>query len=341
MHVLVNDFIGGFLDRGMPLYVRNLIDGLKQEGFRVSVVRAPRFLRVLPRNVFYMISVAVEQTALPVIGFFKRSDVTLYPYNSVAVIDLLTHRGRIVVHDLEQLNRGMSPSKLYYLMCYRALKWLKAPVFTISKLSRERLRASGRFGDCAIAILPNTFYAFENLLAAGTTSRDSGPSLLLCTGSTANKDLETVVRDYLPKVLAAGIPVSVLGLHKTTDAGKLAPLDSFVKSGKLQLYGQLSDAEVAEEYRKHPLIWVHSLREGFGRCVVEGRLAGARVICSEIPEFAELRDHDVYMYGTPSEFMTTLQRLQHEEAATGPYTTYPYQKLLHSSISGDFAGSSE
>jgi glycosyltransferase involved in cell wall biosynthesis len=341
MNILINDFIGGFLDRGMPLYVRNLIDGLKQEGFRVSVVRAPRFLRVLPRNVFYMISVLVEQTALPMIGFFKRSDVTLYPYNSVAVIDLFTRRGRIVVHDLEQLNRGMSPSKLYYLVCYRALKRLKRPVFTISKLTRERLRASGRFGDCAIAILPNTFYSFENLLAASMPSRDSRPSLLLCTGSTANKDLETVVRDYLPKVLAMGIPVSILGLHKTTDASKLAPLDSFMKSGQLRLCGQLSDAEVAEEYRKHSLIWVHSLREGFGRCVVEGRLAGARVICSDIPEFAELRDHDVYVYGTPSEFMTALQRIQHKDASIGPYTAYPYRKLLRSSISGDFGGSAE
>jgi hypothetical protein len=49
MHVLINDFIGGVLDRGMPLYVRNLIDGMREDGFRVSVVRAPRFCRKLPR----------------------------------------------------------------------------------------------------------------------------------------------------------------------------------------------------------------------------------------------------------------------------------------------------
>jgi len=28
LHILINDFIGGVLDRGIPLYVRNLIDGL-------------------------------------------------------------------------------------------------------------------------------------------------------------------------------------------------------------------------------------------------------------------------------------------------------------------------
>ena len=36
MHILINDFIGGALDRGIPLYVRNLIDGLRGEGLRVE-----------------------------------------------------------------------------------------------------------------------------------------------------------------------------------------------------------------------------------------------------------------------------------------------------------------
>ena len=58
LHILINDFIGGVLDRGMPLYVRNLIDGLNEEGFRVSVVRAPRICRKLPRSLFYVITVS-------------------------------------------------------------------------------------------------------------------------------------------------------------------------------------------------------------------------------------------------------------------------------------------
>ena len=77
MHILVNDFIGGVLDRGIPLYVRNLIEGLQEESFRVSVVRAPALCRKLPRNVFYMLAVAVEQTLLPLIGLVLRSDLTL------------------------------------------------------------------------------------------------------------------------------------------------------------------------------------------------------------------------------------------------------------------------
>lgn len=332
MHILINDFIGGVLDRGIPLYVRNLIDGLREEGFRVSVVRAPRVCRKLPRSLFYMIAVVVEQTVLPAIGFLLRADLTIYPYNSIAVLDLLTGRGRIVVHDLEQLDRRMSPSKAYYLACYGAIKRLDRAVFTISDLSRKRLIESGRFGRGPMTILPNTFYAFERLLAAQPPQREAKSSLLLCTGSTANKDVATLVADYLPKVLAGGYRVSVLGLHKAADAPRLASLAGFLSSGQLRLCGQLSDGEVAAEYQRHEIVWVHSLREGFGRCVVEGRLAGSRVICTNIPEFAGLRDTDVYLYQDAEDLIATLDRLVKTDAPVARYGGYPYRELLREAI---------
>ena len=90
---------------------------------------------------------------------------------------------------------------------------------------------------------------------------------------------------------------------------KLQPVAAFMASGQLQVCGRLSDAEVARAYRSHAVVWVHSLREGFGRCVVEGRLAGARVLATDIAEFAELRDGDVYLYKNPAGFFTDLDRL--------------------------------
>lgn len=339
MHILINDFIGGVLDRGIPLYTRNLIRGLREEGFEVSVVRAPGAFRMLPRNLFYMIAVLVEQTVLPVLGYLLHADLTLYPYNSLAIADLLTRRGRIVVHDLEQLNRPLSFSKIYYLLCYRAVKWRNAPILTISELTRQRLTESGLFGDGAITILPNTFYAFERFLRARKLAAADARSLLLCTGSTANKDIETVVTDYLPALLARGYRVSVLGLHKAGDAPKLAALQSFIDSGQLRICGRLSDRAVAREYRAHPIVWVHSLREGFGRCVVEGRLAGSRVICTDIPEFAGLRDSDVYLYDNAAAFLATLERVEQLErtaAPVAPYRTYAYRELLRNAISESF-----
>jgi hypothetical protein len=226
----------------------------------------------------------------------------------------------------------MSPSKAYYLACYRAIKRLDRAVFTISDLSRKRLIESGQFGRGAITILPNTFYAFERLVRAQALEREAKSSILLCTGSTANKDVATLVADYLPKALAGGYRVSVLGLHKATDVSRLASLGGFLGSGQLRLCGQLSDAEVAAEYQRHEIVWVHALREGFGRCVVEGRLAGGRVICTNIPEFAQLRDADVDLYRDAEEFIATLDRLVKSEAPVARYGGYPYRELLREAI---------
>ncbi len=332
MHILINDFIGGVLDRGIPLYVRNLIGGLREEGFEVSVIRAPSICRVLPRNLFYMIAVLVEQIALPIAGYLLRADLTLYPYNSVAIVDLFTRRGRIVVHDLEQLNRGMSLSKIYYLVCYRFLKTHNNPIFTISEATRQRLAESGLFGGCPVVMLPNTFYTFERYLRALKHKPEPDKSLLLCTGSTANKDIETLVADYLPKVMAAGFRVSVLGLHKASDAPRLSSLQSFIETGQLRICGRLTDRAVAREYRSHGIVWVHSLREGFGRCLVEGRLAGAQVICSDIPEFEGLRDEAVHFYRDAGQFMATLDQVLRANAPTTPYKAYPYRELLRTGI---------
>jgi glycosyltransferase involved in cell wall biosynthesis len=336
LHILINDFIGGVLDRGIPLYVRNLTEGLQAEGFRVSVVRAPAVCRKLPRNLFYLLAVLIEQAALPFIGWLLRSDLTLYPYNSLALVDLFTKRGRIVVHDLEQLNRRLSLSKIYYLVCYRALKWRDGPILTISELTRQRLIKSGLFGRGPIAILPNTFYAFERLIGGEAATRAADKSILLCTGSTANKDLETVVADYLSKVLAQGYQVSIFGLHKASDAPKLNALQSRLDSGQLRVCGLLSDREAAGEYRSHQIVWVHSLREGFGRCVVEGRLAGRRVLCTDIPEFAGLRDRDVHLYKNAADFFATLDQLVRTDRPVARYESYPYRELLRGAIRQGF-----
>jgi hypothetical protein len=328
VHILVNDFIGGVLDRGIPLYVRNLIYGLQEEGFQVTVVRAPAVFRKLPRPVFYVISVLAEQLLLPVIGLFLRADITIYPYNSIALLDILSGRGRIVVHDLEILNRSpLAPSKLYVLACYRALKRFASPVFTIAPLIQRQILDRGIFGGCRVTVLPNTFYEFENLVRTVPAARTE-KSILLCTGSTENKDLASVVADYLPVALRSGFRVSILGLHKKTDLALFGPLHDFIVSGQLRVCGQLSDMEVVGEYRSHSIVWVHSRREGFGRCVVEGRLAESRVICSAIPEFSTLRDAAVFLYADAREFAALLTDLPHQEGKPARYTGYPYKELL-------------
>jgi glycosyltransferase involved in cell wall biosynthesis len=332
LHILINDFIGGVLDRGIPLYVRNLIYGLQQEGARVTVVRAPSAFRKLPRSLFYGISVLFEQLAMPIIGLFSRADVAIYPYNSIALLDVLSKRGRIVVHDLEMLDRRqMSPSRLYYAACFATLKHFVYPVFSIADLVKSKIFASGIFGNCPILVLPNTFYLFENLVGAAPADAPAPKTVLLCTGSTSNKDLATVVARHLPMAMAQGFRISILGLHKKTDLAALDPVSSFIAAGQLKLCGQLSDQEVANAYRSHEVVWVHSLREGFGRCVVEGRLAGRPVVCSAIPEFTTLTDEGVHLYESAEEFVQLLMSVP-QAGKPRPYTGYPYQELLRTAI---------
>jgi glycosyltransferase involved in cell wall biosynthesis len=328
VHILINDFIGGVLDRGIPLYVRNLIHGLEEEGFQVTVIRAPSLFRKLPRSLFYVMSVLTEQFILPAIGIILRADITIYPYNSIALLDILSGRGRIVVHDLELLNKSSwAPSKLYVLACYKALKRFNHPVFTIAALIQKKIFESGVFGDCPVTVLPNTFYVFEDLVRT-VPGRRAEKSILLCTGSTENKDLASVAADYLPAALRAGFRVSILGLHKKNDLAPLQPLNDFLTSGQLRVCGQLSDAEVAREYKSHEMVWVHSRREGFGRCVVEGRLAGSTVICSAIPEFTSLQDPAVFLYADLAGFTRLLNGLPQAEPMPRRYTAYPYKNLL-------------
>jgi len=333
MHILVNDFIGGALDRGIPLYVRNIVYGLKENDIRVSVIRAPAFIGRLPRICIYIMAVLIEQLLLPLIGLITRADITLYPYNSIAILDVLSGRGRIVVHDLEVLSRpGFSATKFYYRICYRALRWFNAPIFTISDLTRTRILQHGVFGACPIKVLPNTFYIFEDLIRAESATKLKNNSLLLCTGSTPNKDLDSIVSNFLPGVLQRGLRVSILGLHKKSDFTKFNSLSDFLRSGQIRICGQLSDQEVAREYRSHALVWVHSLREGFGRCVVEGRLAGRRVICSAIPEFITLKDEGVTLYSNAAEFAQELTALVQNEGEPCSYAGYPYRQFLRDAV---------
>jgi hypothetical protein len=149
-----------------------------------------------------------------------------------------------------------------------------------------------------------------------------------------------VVSGYLPKALAKGFSVAIVGLHKTTDAARLESLDNYLQSGLLKLCGQLSDAQVAAEYQEHEITWVHSLREGFGRCLIEGRLARSRVICSNIPEFLtqrdEMHDPEIYLYNNPAEFMATLERLTRTATPPAPFDGYPYRAMLRSAIESAF-----
>lgn len=71
-------------------------------------------------------------------------------------------------------------------------------------------------------------------------------------------------------------------------------IESYIRTYGLNqcvvLANGLSDAEMNWCYRNCELLLAPSIVEGFGLPIVEGRLAGSRIVCSDIPAFRETGD---------------------------------------------------
>ncbi len=71
-------------------------------------------------------------------------------------------------------------------------------------------------------------------------------------------------------------------------------IESYIRTSGLNqcvvMTSGLSDAEINWCYRNCELLLAPSIVEGFGLPIVEGRLAGCRIVCSDIPAFRETGD---------------------------------------------------
>lgn len=333
MHVLINDFIGGYLRRGIPQFVSNLELGLIEAGHRVTTLRAPRWFERLPRSLAHAAAVVFEQGFVPFFGRAIGAECVLYPYNSIAALDMRSGRGRIVVHDLELLSRPRSAvSRRYAEWCYRRVQRRGYPVFTVSESAREALAGCPLFQRSEILVLPNVFFRFERTL------RDLGSiavvprSVILCTGHAANKDLASVASTFLPLLLDRGLTVHVVGLHTDKAQEVLAALAAARDAGRLVVHGRVSDEILARLYAESAFVWVHSRAEGFGRPIVEGRLAGRPVVCSDIPPFHELADDLVRHYSDPDTFMLAVEWALDPRVLTHPYDGFDYRAKLQAVV---------
>jgi glycosyltransferase involved in cell wall biosynthesis len=325
--------MGGWLDRGIPLYTRNLIETLRLGGFEVIELRAFAFQRQLPRLVNHILGTLVEQFISPFYWRIRGAIFAIYPYNSIAILDVLNRNTLVVIHDAAafefKLHSKMA-TRWYYRVVYGCLHLAGKPIYTVSEIEVERLSAFG-FGYAPIGILPNSFDAFLELLAEvrQDVRKENvfGPfDVMLCTGFDPQKDHLTALLGLLPRLLDRGWKVAVFGLQTTQESiSEICPHPAF--AGQVKILPRLSDSEVARFYLASRIIWVHSLREGFGRCVVEGRLAGKPVVGSRIPEFERLLDPSVYLYEDPQSFDAAFDRAN-ADSEPGPYIRYEYRSRI-------------
>jgi len=301
--ILLFNFFAGVLRRGIPLYVENLSVALQRSGNRCYQVRCPKFLCGLPRPVLNALFVIVEQLIMPVAALFF--DRTIYPYNSVAVLAGFSRRASVLVHD--QIPNHVRDRKL-------AARYIRATQKLYAKLGGDAIYSSSttmrtgkrirQFPASREFFFPNTFYNLISLRSDSPPARED--FALLCSGWGKHKDLPGALNLYLQSGLYRLRPLRILGL-----AGRMEQVNAFCSehpeiADRITVYPRLSDSSVVRAFETAAWIWIHSLREGFGRPVAEARLCGGRVVATSIPQFREQADEYTFFYSGLAQFQSAI-----------------------------------
>lgn len=315
--ILIADFFGSIKARGIPAYVRDL-EALAGDRFDVLALRSPRFVRRFPGWAQNMLMVLHEQLYVPLVALVLRPAVILYPYNSSSILCALSRRCVCIVHDLipyARRQRRLSPAYLYLLITTSWHAVLGRRVAGVSPFTVRTLRAVRRFHKCDVYYLPN---CFASVAGQYRSSTDTGASpryrLTLVSGHSDNKDFLGALQLFLHfrATHDQHLGLDVVGFADKAHLAR-AIIDS--ATGK-SLHGHdvtvhelLPQAELDALLRKNAAVWAHSLAEGFGRAIVEGRMAGRPVVMSRLPVFAPFADSCTFAYrnGNGSDFCKALR----------------------------------
>lgn len=284
--VLVNNYYAGITARGVIAQVNNLCGILEENNVEVRMLRAPFWLRRLPRQgvLFHIF----EQFYVPLVGLFY--DVVIYPYNSASVFSVLHKGSLLIIHDFIQNRKKIAG---FDKMSARLVRWTQAWYRLFSRdvayITDEVARQSKwiqAFPRARTFILPNSFHFFKKHVTAVGSSNPSR-RILLCTGKVPTKNLSGALKLFFATPTLEAMPVSVIGLGVPGGAEYFTEcVRAFGRSSAaFEILPMISDQELASVYMKCDIVWVHSDLEGFGRNVAEGLLAGKRVLASRIPPF--------------------------------------------------------
>lgn len=301
--VLVFNYFAGVMDRGIPVYAHDIATCMRLLGMEVIELRCPGLLRRAPRMLQNLMFVLFEQLIAPAVRLLRRCSLTVYPYNSAGVIDAVLGRSVLVIHDLIPNHRSDTRLAARYIRATQAVhRMLSRQVCSASAYTLAQLHRLPAFHGCALRLWSNPFYSFAAALGVQklqAPERSRRPlRVLLCSGMGPNKNYAGALRLFRKSKLLAQADLRVLGFGDDAALARrrLSRMPEHLQS-RIQVLPRLSLADVAEEYMTADLIWVHSRREGFGRCVIEGLLSGRPVIASDIGAFRKLLGKGVFLYG--------------------------------------------
>jgi hypothetical protein len=326
--VLVADFFGSLKARGIPAYVRDL-QALEDSAFEWRVLRAPLILLRWPSILKNLFMVLHEQAVVPLMALILRPSLIVFPYNSASLLCSLSSRSLCVIHDLIPYRRAQRRCGAAYLYLLATTSWhaLWRRHFAAASPHTVRvLRHVRRFAACRVHYLPNCFAGVHPTRACG----DAAPAarLTLISGHSSNKDFVGAMRLYdgLVRSQPATAPgVDVVGFGDVADQARAA-VDALQREGlqlqQVVVHGLLSQPVLDRMLANNAATWAHSKAEGFGRAVVEGRLAGRPVVMSRLAVFRPFSDSWCFAYanGDAGAFAAAVRSALDEAGRAAPYT---------------------
>jgi glycosyltransferase involved in cell wall biosynthesis len=305
--VLIFNFFGGILKRGIPHYVENLCFALTSEGIGAKQLRCPKILRQLPRPLLNCACVVAEQVITPIAGMWF--DRVIYPSNSVSLVGALSRKTAVIFHDfISSRGRNKSMAAHYFKVTQAAYAKGSGDVIYISRSTQRIGTRLKKFPRSRTFLFPNSFYRLMNVVSAKPPAR--GDAVLLCSGWGKNKDLAGALEIYFESGLYRNRPLRILGL-----AGRREMVDRFERAhpeirGRIDLMPEVDDQQVVRAYEQACWTWVHSQSEGFGRSIAEARICGSRVVASNIPPFKEQADDATFLYRGLDDFERAVLRCE-------------------------------
>jgi glycosyltransferase involved in cell wall biosynthesis len=303
--VLIFNFFGGVMDRGIPLYAHGIATCMQRLGIEAIELRCPRWLQGAPRAVRNSAFVLFEQLIAPLMRVLRGCSWTVYPYNSAGMFDALLGRSVLVVHDLIPNHRSDVKLAARYIRLTQTIhRRLSRPVCAASPHTLAQLRRLPAFRRCALRLWSNPFYAFEAALARRSNQEPVAPGplrVLLCSGMNRNKDYRGALALFRKSRLLAQAQLRIVGFGDDAALAmrRVLRLPAAIRE-RVCVLPRLSIEQLVEEYMSANLVWVHSQKEGFGRCVTEALLCRKPVIASDIGAFRRLLTPDLHLYRADS-----------------------------------------
>lgn len=169
-----------------------------------------------------------------------------------------------------------------------------------------------------------------------------GRSFILCVAQhRSNKNIPLAIKVFEQlvgdRILPAEARLVVVGIPGPETRKIEDEIQNAKLCRKVLLFSGLSDAEMRWCYENCAILLAPSSMEGFGLPIAEATLAGARVVCSDIPAFREVGGKACHYVPWTNDPVQSYVRAIREALGAAPYRGALPLQLSAASIGGQYA----